>query len=155
MSAALMPDSVPSTDAALPQPVQAGEPAEPLGASFERFAELQRASARLLTGLVLLLLILLAVQFWRAGQADARQQRLHGTLVELNQLSARAAQAEAALITYRSTGNGALLRSVQPCAGHCLAATDFVASAPSEAEELTNLMSRVVHWSGRVDAVLL
>lgn len=155
MSAALMPDSLPTSDALATQPGRGRDAAEPLGASFERYSELQRASARMLMALLLLLLALLVVQLWRSSQADARQQRLHGTLVELNQLSSRAEQAEAALITYRSTGNGALLRSVQPCAGRCLAAAELADAAPPEVSALTNLLTRMVHWSARVDRALL
>jgi diguanylate cyclase (GGDEF)-like protein len=106
-------------------------------------------------GLLLLLLALLLVQLWRESQADARQQRLHGTLVELNQLSSRADQAEAALINYRSTGNGALLRSAQPCAGHCLAATEVMQTTSSDLSTQDRLLARVVHWSGKVDLALL
>jgi diguanylate cyclase (GGDEF)-like protein len=155
MSAALMPDSLPSPDAVSAQPAQARDLGEPLGASFERYSELQRGSARLLMGLLLMLLALLLVQLWRASQANERQLRLHGALVELNQLSSRAEQAEAALITYRGTANGALLRSVQPCAGHCLAAAELAQAASPDLSTLDHLLSRVVHWSGKVDQALL
>jgi diguanylate cyclase (GGDEF)-like protein len=139
----------------MPQPAQVSEAAKPLGASFERYTELQRGSARLLAGVMLLLLALLVAQLWRASQADARQHRLHATLVELNRLSSRAEQAESALISYRSTGNGALLRSLQPCAGHCMSAAVLAESAPPELSALTNLLARVVHWSGKIDLALL
>ncbi|MFM2065931.1 MAG: hypothetical protein RLZZ584_840 [Pseudomonadota bacterium] len=127
----------------------------PLGTSFERFARLQHHTALALAGFVLLLVLLLALQLWRSTGAVDRQRQLHAALGELNDLRQRAAQAESALGTYRATGNSALLRSVQPCAGQCLSSAHLHDAAPQAVELLTEPLQRIDHWAAQIDATLL
>jgi diguanylate cyclase (GGDEF)-like protein len=87
--------------------------------------------------------------------AVEQQRRLQAALQELNDLRQRADQAEAALVTYRATGNAGLLRSVQPCAGLCLQAGALGRAVTASLVEPADILARVLHWAGQVDSALL
>jgi diguanylate cyclase (GGDEF)-like protein len=126
----------------------------PLGSAFERHARRQRRTTIGLLCGVLLLVVLLGLQGWRSQRAVHQQRQLHSALNELNDLRQRAELAEAALGTYRATGNSALLLSAQPCSGQCLSTLKLSLAAPQDGAALADTLRRVLHWANRVDTAL-
>ncbi|MEY4751308.1 MAG: hypothetical protein RIQ60_3522 [Pseudomonadota bacterium] len=123
--------------------------------SFERHVRLQRRTSSALLVTVIVLLALLALQGWRALSAVQDERHLQAALRELNALRQRADQADAALVTYRATGNASLLRGAQPCAGQCLQPGALGQAVMLGLAEPVDALARVLHWAGQVDAALL
>ncbi len=121
--------------------------------TFARFERLHRRGAAAFVFMLALLIVVIGVQGWRTTLAVRHQRQVQAMLHEMNRLRHRTLDIEAALLTYRSTGNAEMMRERLACAAPCPSGATLAALAADDQEQRERF-ERISSWERSLDGVL-